>query len=83
MDLSQLVLKFGQEFVTPAIGVLVGAALVVFLWGVVEFIQGAESESARTTGKRHMFWGIAGLFIMVAAYAILSLASDSIWGAGF
>lgn len=61
----------------PLISLLLGAALLVFLWGVFRYIAGAgaESDEARETGKRHMLYGIIGLVVMVSALAILELAT--------
>ena len=51
-----------------------GVALLVFAWGVVEFLWGLSSGSEnKEQGKQHMLWGIIGLVIMVGAYAIIQL----------
>jgi hypothetical protein len=51
----------------------------VFVWGVIEFLGGQNGvgEGAQN-GKRHMLWGIIGMFIMVAAWAILKLIASSL-----
>lgn len=59
----------------PLISLLMGAALLFFLWGIFRYIAGAEGDEARETGKRHMLWGIIGLVVMVSALAILELAT--------
>ncbi len=59
----------------PLISLLLGAALLLFLWGVFRYIAGAEGDEARETGKRHMLYGIIGLVVMVSALAILELAT--------
>lgn len=60
-----------SEVVQPFIGLLMIIATVVFIWGVIEFINSADNEKGRTQGKNHMIWGILGLFIMSAAAGIL------------
>ena len=57
----------------PLITLLTAIALVVFVWGVFQYVAGAESEDARSTGKRHMLWGIIGLVVMTSAFAIISI----------
>jgi hypothetical protein len=52
-------------------------ALIVFIWGLVEFISKAGSEEGRETGRRNMLWGIAGMFIMVSVYGIITLILNS------
>ncbi len=48
-------------------------ALLVFFWGLVEFIYKAGSDEGRETGKRNMLWGIVGMFIMITVYGIIGL----------
>jgi len=80
MDAAGLVQKIAVTFVNPLITLLVGGGMLVFLWGVMEFIRGADSDSARDTGKLHMMWGLIGIFIMISAYALLKLFTKTVWG---
>lgn len=61
----------------PLISLLLGVAVLVFLWGVFQFVANAESEDARSTGKKHMLFGIIGIVIMVSALAILQVAANT------
>ena len=69
----QLIESIKLKIVNPLIILLVSVAVVVFLYGVYEFIAGAESEEKRATGRRHMLWGVVGLFIMVSFFGIINL----------
>ncbi|MBI5045841.1 MAG: hypothetical protein HZC14_02465 [Candidatus Niyogibacteria bacterium] len=69
---NTLISGIKQSIINPIITFFMVAATVVFIWGVVEMIMGAENEAARTTGKQHIIWGLLGLFIMIAAGAIIS-----------
>lgn len=56
--------------------VIVGLALLVFLWGLAKFIfrvGGTEGEKAVTDGKNLMVWGLVALFILVSFWAIIGL----------
>lgn len=64
--------------INPLIGLLFALGLVVFLWGLVQFIINSDNEDGRTTGKRHMIWGIVGMFIMVGAYAIINILGNTL-----
>ncbi|HRH55458.1 MAG TPA: hypothetical protein PK609_01185 [Candidatus Paceibacterota bacterium] len=74
------ILKVQQEILTPIITLLSLAAFVLFLWGVFEFIAGAENEEKRKTGQEHMIWGIIGLAIIFGANAIVSLIRATVGG---
>lgn len=59
------------NIVDPIITLLALAAFVVFIWGLVNFVRGADDAEVRDTGKRHMIWGIVGLVIIFGAGAIV------------
>ncbi len=69
--------KVNDVILFPLISLMMGVALVVFLWGVFQYISNAESDDARQTGRRHMMYGIIGFVIMVAAMAILTIATST------
>lgn len=56
---------------------LVALALVIFFWGLAKFISGGGSESSVEEGKKLMFWGIIGLFVLVSMWGIVHILVDS------
>jgi cobalamin biosynthesis protein CobD/CbiB len=64
---------FKTEIINPLILLMFGAAMIVFFWGVVQFIYNAGNETKRSQGQQHILWGLIGLFIMVAVFGILNL----------
>ena len=77
MTTAELVDRFQKVIIDPLLLLLFALGLLWFLWGVVIFIWNANSEEARKTGVRHMTWGIVGMFIMVAAWGIINLISNT------
>jgi len=71
---DELLTKIETEILNPVIGLLVIIAMAVFIYGLVEFIGGADNEEKRNNGKRHMTWGIVGLFIMFTAFGLMRVA---------
>lgn len=69
-----------QVILFPLIVLMTVIALLYFLWGGFQYVLGANNDTARQVGKRHMFWGIIGLLVMLSAYAILSIAANTIPG---
>lgn len=67
-----------QYIVNPLIYLLVGVAVVVFLWGAVEFIAKADDPTGREEGKRHLVWGLVGLFIIFATFGILNFIQGTL-----
>ncbi|MFC1595137.1 hypothetical protein ACFL3E_01790 [Patescibacteria group bacterium] len=71
--LDDIVNKIIDVAVFPIIELLFVIASLVFIFGVIEYIWKADSDEGRISGKRHMIWGLIGLFIMVAASSIIQL----------
>jgi len=78
---NEIVALLGEVYeliIRPIIGLLVGIAFIVFLWGVFEFIRGADNEETRRKGGRNMLWGLVGMFIMVSVFGILTVILGTI-----
>lgn len=65
--------KFGYCFLTVLIEPLIFAiALVVFLWGMVKFLQ-AKDSSEREDGQKFMIWGVVALAVMLGVIGIIKI----------
>ena len=71
---SAVILKINYYILNPLIGLLFAAALAVFIWGIIEFLQKRDvnAEDAND-GKQHLVWGLVGMFIMVSVFGIMNL----------
>jgi nitrogen fixation-related uncharacterized protein len=70
----QLLNKIVEIIVNPVIFLMFAVALVVFLWGVAEFLRNSNDASSQEKGKSHILWGLIGMAIMVSAFAIIRVA---------
>lgn len=77
ITINSLLGKINEFILNPIIILLFVVALVVFFWGLVEFIYKAGSEDGRETGKRNMIWGIVGMVVMVSVYGIIRLVLNT------
>ncbi|MBU3668808.1 MAG: hypothetical protein FGM57_02470 [Candidatus Taylorbacteria bacterium] len=73
-----LIHKINEVILNPLITLLFAAAVLVFLYGVFEYVKGADSDDARSTGRNHIIWGVVGMFIMVSAFGIMDLIMNTI-----
>lgn len=66
--------------INPILALIFAAGLLVFIWGVVQFMFGLSSEASeeKEAGKRHMLWGIVGMFIMAGAYSLIKILANTI-----
>ncbi|HEY4494425.1 MAG TPA: hypothetical protein VJB95_03310 [Candidatus Paceibacterota bacterium] len=70
--------------VNSIVPLLFGVALVVFVWGVVNFfILGAGEEAKRTQGKQFMLWGIIALAVMVSVWGLVAILRNTFGIEGF
>jgi uncharacterized BrkB/YihY/UPF0761 family membrane protein len=55
----------------PLVPLLVGLAVVVFIYGVVTMVI-AEGDK-KEDGKQYMIWGIVGIFVMVSVWGLVNI----------
>ncbi len=67
-----------SNIVYPVLGLLFGVAVVVFVYGVLQMIIKGGDEDARSKGKMMILYGVLGLFIMVSAWGIIYLISNTV-----
>ncbi|MDO8548058.1 MAG: hypothetical protein Q7R71_00050 [bacterium] len=83
LDTRALADNLTRVIVNPLIALLFAAGLLVFVWGLVEFLwgQNAGGEAGKKEeGKKHMLWGLIGMFVMAAAYTLLAFIGNNICG---
>lgn len=52
-------------------------AFVVFLWGVLKFIRSSE-KTDKEDGKRFIYMGLIGLFVMVSVWGIIKIVATTL-----
>ena len=71
--MDRFISAVSQQILNPFIYLLFAIALIVFIWGLVRFISQGGDEDARTIAKRHILYGLLGMFIMFSAFALVRL----------
>jgi hypothetical protein len=67
------IITFTGTLVGMAVPVLVGLALLFFIWGLVLFILNSGNEQERAVGKQRMVWGVVALFVIVSVWGLVLL----------
>ncbi len=57
--------------------IIIGLALIFFLWGLAKFILNAGDEEERRKGKSLLIWGLIALFVMVSVWGIINFFQSS------
>ena len=73
-----LIKKINSAIINPIIVLLFAAAVIVFAYGVFEYIKDSDSDEARSTGRRHMISGGIGIFIMISVFGIIQIILNTI-----
>lgn len=71
--LEDLLFKINEKILNPLIEISFVVALVVFLFGVMEFIRNPANKEKREQGRQHMLWGVIGFLIMFTVFGIINL----------
>jgi hypothetical protein len=75
---SEAIHKFVVYVINPIMLVLFAAGFFLFMLGAVELmLKLSKGESDTTAGKRHMIWGIIGMFIMVSVAGIITFITST------
>lgn len=74
----QLIGLMSTRILNPIIAIMFAAALASFMYGIVLYIWNPDNEELRETGRKSMFWGIIGMFVMVSVFGIMRFIISSI-----
>lgn len=66
--------------VYPVVALMFAVATVVFVFGVLQLVLHGGDEEARERGKSNILYGVIGMFIMVSAWGIVYVISNTVRG---
>ncbi|HWB34120.1 MAG TPA: hypothetical protein VG753_02285 [Candidatus Paceibacterota bacterium] len=72
----QGLINFAGNTLNSLIPLLIAFALVVFFWGLVQYIMSAGESHAQ--GRNVMIAGITALFVMVSIWGIIRLVQNTL-----
>lgn len=81
-DFKHLVTCVSTTILNPLVGLLIGVALLVLLWGIVKYISSGDDATKRKEGGALMAYGVFGLFVMVSVWGLVNFVSVSFFGEG-
>lgn len=66
-----------KVIINPIITLLFAVALLVFVWGIVEYIlKASKGGDDLKAAKNHLIYGVFGMFLMAAVFGILELIKN-------
>jgi Type IV secretion system pilin len=73
-------LCLGMSLIQSIIPIIMGATLLVFIFGIIKFIRASGDSAAIAEGRKFMIWGVIALFVMLSIWGILNLFYSDIFG---
>lgn len=64
--------------IKPIVTLLIALAVLYFLYGLLKFIGNQDNATEQEAGKRHMIWGVIGVFLMLSVGGILAIISNTL-----
>ena len=71
------IVRFIQTALNMAVGLLIAAAVVWFLYGVFKFIVSAGDAEKRDEGRNAIITGIIGLAVMVSVWGLVRWVTNT------
>ncbi len=62
---------------SSVIPLIFSLAIVVFIWGVVQFVMATDDEAKKKKGKEFMLWGIIALAVMVSVWGLVNIIGST------
>ena len=74
---EKIVGNFIKFIIQPVVELIFAAAFLLFIWGLIGFLNKLNQGGDTSEGKQHMIWGIAGMVIMVSVLGIIQILSNT------
>lgn len=74
-DALDSILFIANQYIIP---IIVGLAIIYFLWGLLQYIRKAGDEGERSNAKWQMVYGIIIIFVMTAVWGLVNVLDDTL-----
>jgi heme/copper-type cytochrome/quinol oxidase subunit 2 len=71
------VLDFIGNVITAVIPLIIGVAVLLFLFGVLKYVTNGGDPEKRTEARNTMIWGIIAIFVMVSVWGLVNVLTNT------
>ena len=64
-----------DTIIAPLVPVLISLTILIFIWGIIKYMR--EDGKEREDGKKYMFWGVIGIFVMVSVWGLVAILQNT------
>ncbi len=72
-DFRSLVGGYFLPILNSLVALIIGLAMISFLWGVFGYFRTIGDEKSRETAKDYMVYGIIGIFVMTSVWGLVKV----------
>jgi len=76
-DLTSIIKFLSDTLANGIIPLLIGLAVVGFIYGIIQYFLNSENEEKRKKGKEFMLWGIIALFVIISFWGIVNILQNT------
>ncbi len=76
MDIQGIILTI-QGMVEAIVPLLITIALVVFIWGIIQYITAGADEEKRSAARSVILYGVIGLFAIVSVWGLVAIIQNT------
>jgi hypothetical protein len=76
-DVTGLITNISDVF-SALVPILIGGAIIAFLFGVLRFVFNAGKEDKRAEGRNFMIYGLIGIVVMVSVWGLVRFVMNTL-----
>jgi hypothetical protein len=69
-----------RPILDQAVPLLIAAAVIIFFWGVLNFVREADQPDKRAEGRKFMVFGIISIFVILSVWGLVNLVIMTVFG---
>lgn len=78
MTFASIISRIESYVFQPLVGLAIAIGLVMFLYGVLQYVANGGNEGKRKEGTQMMGYGIIVLFVMVAVWGLVAIVGSTL-----
>lgn len=67
------VLSLFSRMISIVTIILVSIAVLMFIWGVIQYVSSGGDEEAQAKARSTMIYGVIGIFVIVAVWGLVNI----------
>ena len=78
MDFKGFINFLIQTFITPLFGLMLGAAVVFFMWNIFGVIKSGDKPEELAKMKQKAMWGAIAIAVMVSMWGLVNFITGTL-----